>query len=456
MSISNARAMAMRKKQNAKKQNAPKNDPTLSSSASIEEIHDARISRTAIRLVSVGLAAFLIWANFAPVTEIAVGTGEIIPQGLAQNVQHLEGGLVSEILVRDGQYVQRGQPIMRLDDLSARAELAKATTRAEAIRLEIARRSQSAKAPARIFDGALQLRGITNSQFAAGQAEEEFNQAKLKVAQAEVESRRADLTSLSLREEKAIEELRIIERQLVAYEKALKSGAVSRRERDNIARDKIQLESALASVRGQRAAGAAALAQAEASVLELRAGFRQTAEAAIADLEIEAANAQELVTQLRDRLARTTIVAPESGRLLSLVATNPGQVIAPGEQIAQIIPDGQTAIAEVEIPADQIGFISVGMDANVKVLTFDYTRFGSVPAKVSGISASSLKRDPNSDPYFMVQLELERARMSGGSEAREILPGMSVAADVKLGEKTVMNFLLKPLRSLSDRAMTQQ
>ena len=431
-------------------------DPTLASSASIEEIHDARISRSWIRLISLGLLTFLVWASFAPVPEMTSGFGEIVPAEQSQNIQHLEGGQIAEIFVREGDRVAAGQALMRLDDLSARAELAKATSRAEGIRLEIARRSIRSSEPVSVLDGPLRLRGIAGSQQAAALADEALQSAQIEVAQADVEVRRADLSSLAEREAITLQELEIVARQLADFERAIETVGASRSQRDKIARDKLQLENALLGIRTQRAMGTAALEQAEAHVRELSAGFRQAAETAVAELEIQAASAMELVTQLQDRLDRTLIVAPDTGRILGLTANNPGQVIAPGQQIATLIPEGRPTLAEIEIPADQIGFVSVGMEANVKVLTFDYTRFGSIPATVAGISASSLKRDTKTPPVYVVRLALDPASVEQLAAGRPLQPGMSIVADVKLGEKSVMSFLLKPLRSLSDRALTQQ
>jgi len=431
-------------------------DPALSSSASIEEIHDARISRSWIQLISLGLLTFLVWASLAPVPEMTSGYGEVVPADQSQNIQHLEGGQVAEIYVKEGDRVERGQPIMRLEDLSARAELAKATSKAEGIRLEIARRTTGSSETFSVLEGPLRLRGISGSQQAAALADEALQDAQIEVAQADVQLRRADLSSLAEREAFALEELAIVTAQLVAFDQAVDSVGAAKSQRDKIARDKLQLENAVLAIRTQRATGEAALAQAEAHVRELQAGFKQATETAVAELEIQAASAQELVTQMQDRVERTLITAPETGRILGLIANNKGQVIAPGEQIATLIPEGKPTLVEIEIPADQIGFIAVGMDANVKVLTFDYTRFGSIPATVASISASSLKRDAKSAPFYMVKLALDPDSVSRLATDRPLQPGMSVVADVKLGEKSVMSFLLKPLRSLSDRAFTQQ
>lgn len=432
-------------------------DVSLASSISIEENHEAGIARTAIRLVSLALAVFLVWASFAPVTEIATGTGEIVPNGFVQNIQHLEGGIVSELFVREGDHVLKGKPILRMDDLASKAELAKAKARIDGIRLEIARRSpKTGTETVSVFEASLRLSAIAESQQAAALADDKFHAAQLEVALADVETRKAELFSLSKREEKMREELGIVEKMLEDFDRAFRAGAVSRSERDNIAREKIQLEASILNVSGQRAAAETGLSQSRARVEELRAGFRQTAEQAIAELEIEAASTEELVRQLEDRLDRTVIVAPETGRIFGLAASNSGQVISPGEQIAQIIPEGQAVYAEVKIPSDKIGFISQGMDASVKILTFDYTRFGSIPAKVENISASSLKHREEDPSFFNVRLELDRASIANATQDRPIQPGMSVSADIKLGKKTVMNFLLKPLRSLTDHAMSQR
>lgn len=432
-------------------------DHNLASSALIEEIHDTRNARTAIRLVALALLTFIVWAAYAPVTEIAEGHGEIIPAGGIQNVQHFEGGIIAEIFVSEGQTVSKGQPILRLDDISVRAELAKASARSEGIKREIERRGNTeATSFKSVFDGELRLRGIANSQQAAARAESAFQQAQIQVILAERQTRQGELSTLISREEKYREELDILSRQLADFKTAQKIGAISKRELDNIARDKIQLEGILLDVGGQITNRKTALIESDAHLQELRAGFRQNAETAIADLEIEAANVQELISQLVDRLKRTTILAPNSGRLHQFSARNSGQIIGPGEQIAEIIPDGEIAIAEVEIPADQIGFISLGMEANVKVLTYDHTRFGTVPATVTNISASNLKHEANSTSYFLVRVELARNNVGDSAADYKILPGMSIIADVVLGEKTVLDFLLKPLRSLSDRALSEQ
>ncbi|MGV8855168.1 MAG: HlyD family type I secretion periplasmic adaptor subunit [Devosia sp.] len=456
MSISSLSARAWPGRRAAREGQQDGRELAMASSASIEEIHDAGVARSAIRLVSLGLIAFLVWASFAPVPEIATGFGEIVPVEQNQNIQHLEGGIVAQIFVKEGERVERGQPILRLDDLAPKAELAKATSHAEGIRLEIERRAANRQNPVSVLDGPLQLRGPAGTEQPAALADEAFRKAQIEVALAEVEVRKADLSSLAQRQENASGELAIIARQLAAFDNAVKTVGAASNQRDNIAREKIQLENAVLTSGSQRATAQAALLQAQAHVHELQAGFRQAAEAEIADFQVQAASAQELVTQLQDRVDRTLILAPQTGRVLGLVANNPGQVITPGEQIATLIPEGQPTLAEVEIPADQIGFVSLGMAANVKVLTFDYTRFGSMPATVTSISASSLKHDPKSAPYFLVRLALDPASLAHLSLDRPIHSGMSVVGDIKLGEKSVLSFLLKPLRSLSDRALTQQ
>lgn len=432
-------------------------DRTIASSASIEEIHESSVARSTIRLVCLGLVLFLVWASLAQVPEMTTGLGEVLPNQQIQNIQHLEGGQVAEIFVREGERVERGQPILQLDDLSVRAELAKATAQAEGLRLEIARRlTQNGSPDAPVLEGPLRLRGIAGSQDAAAIADRELERAQLQVAYADLDVKKADLVSLAQRQANAESELGIVERQLADFDRAVETIGLARSQRDAIERDKIQIENTLLTIETQRASGLAAVAQAEARITELQATFVQADETEVAQLEIEATSAQELVRQLEDRLGRMLVLAPETGNILSLAVNNRGQVVKPGEQIASIIPAGQPTFVEVRVNADQIGFVHVGLPANVKILTFDYTRFGSIPATISAISASSIKEDPNTPPFYLVRLELDAQAAAHLGADRQIQSGMSVAADIRLGEKSVMSFLLKPLRGITDRALTQQ
>ena len=421
----------------------------------VEEYHDPKVARNAIRFSVVAVLAFFVWAALSPVHELATGTGVILPSGFVQNVHHLEGGIVDEIVVQEGQTIRKHQPLVILDDTNTRAELIKAKARAEGARLSIDRLTTSSVPQAAPQDGELKLRGISDSQHTASLVDDQYRDAQLKVIRAEIQLKKSELTALSPQLAKAKEEQSILAAQLSDYEDALKSGAISRRERDTVARELLQIDARIETITGQQTATRAQILAAQAREDELTARFVKEAASEVAELEIQRVEQLELVTQLADRLSRTVIRAPEDGVVHNLAVRNQGQVVAPGDLVVELVPASRDIFAEVEVPAEKIGFVTAGATASVKILTYDYSRFGSVEGEIYDISPSSFTHQ-DGQRFYRVRIKLESDFVGDMAGDKEILPGMSVTADIKLGQKTVLSYLLKPLRALSDRALTEQ
>lgn len=423
----------------------------------IEEYHDPTAARTAIKIGAIAVVGFLVWAMIAPVHELAIGQGTILPTGFVQRMQHLEGGNVSKIFVQEGQTVAAGTPLIQLDDLSLRAELGKAEARLEFVELALQRQKQissgtSESLTPRDVDRFNQL---LRSQQSASLVDQNFRDAQLDVVLASIDMKLAEAEALKKRVVSIDQEYELVSEQFVAYDRAVKSGAVSRRERDNVLRDKLQLESERATLQGQLQTSQAAVNEAKARAEELKARFRQQAVVEVTDLEVQRAETQELVSQVRDRLSRMIIRAPLEGTVNNLSVRNPGQVVSPGEIIVELVPTGGSVFAEIDIPTDKIGFVHDGMEANVKVLTFDFARFGAIEGKVSDVSPTSIM-DAQGNFAYRVRIALDKTFVGVQSDGREVTPGMAVTAEIKIGDKSVLSYLLKPLRAISDRAFSER
>ena len=430
-------------------------DAPLAYSDLIEEQHSQHFARRAIELSFVAFLAFMVWTAITPVHEITIGEGEILPEGLIQRVQHLEGGIVGRILVQEGVEVNPGDPLLELDNTGVRAEMQRSLARREALRLQIEGERSFVDGREVRFSGDTGLRGLADSHQGAANFKANYRDKQLAVIQSELERSEADLRSLRLRREKAVEELAIVSAQLAEYDQAIESGVISRRERDAIAREQISLEVSLAELDGQIAGAQSSIINAEARQAELEARLRSESLTEIAQLEGELAETEETLVQLQDRLNRTVVRAPVAGQVHNLAAGNTGAVIGPGDLVAEIVPGDTGVFAEVEIPANQVGLISVGLTADIKVLTYDFARFGGVRAEVAHISPSSFLRQEDGSQYFKVRLSLDSAFVGPENQGRRITPGMSIVADIRSGRKSVLAYLLKPLRALSDRALTE-
>ncbi|MFN3227790.1 MAG: HlyD family type I secretion periplasmic adaptor subunit [Hyphomicrobiales bacterium] len=427
-------------------------DP-VSTSMLIEERRHTRVARQTIAGCLVLLVVLIGWASLAPVHEVVSGNGEILPVGLVQPVEHLEGGIVAAVHVEPGDRVSAGDLLVELDSASTREELVRAQTRLEALQLTIERQQNLANGgELRPSVDTMWLR-LHDSQSEAQTSAEQYRDAQLDVLRAERSRLEAELAGVLLEQQSNDEELAIVNQQVAAYERALQSGAVSQRERDGVARDALSLQRERSRLASSADALRASIVQAEARESELVARLRQEALTAVSQLEGERAEAAALVRQFEDRQDRQAIVAPVDGIVNVINVRGPGDVISPADVVLELVPNSQNVFAQVDVPAERIGGIEVGMEASVKVLTYDFTRFGAVDAIVENVSASSVVRE-DGQSVFVVDLRLVDDDVHRNGRG-PLQPGMTVVSDIVTGSRTVLEYLLKPMRVLSDRAMSE-
>ncbi len=434
-------------------------DANLTSGALIDEYHDMRINRLIIMVAAVGFAIFIGLISFTPIHEVSTGTGEILPVGFVQTVEHLEGGRVLKIYAKEGDRVQAGDPIVSLDPVALKAELEKARARLSAVREELALQKWSISEKGLNFTAELTLRGglaEKTTEVTAIAEDDNYRQAQLNVITAAISADEASAEKLLLQQKKEEEKLDLVRDRLTDFQSAFQIGAVSKQELNKIRSEKIDIESNLLQLQTKYQGTLSNIAASKAKYQELRAEFRREAATVIAAKEAEAQELEATVTQLKDRLANQIIRAPSNGVVNRLEIKSQGQVIVPGSLVAEIVPDSGELFAEIKIPGDRVGFISKGMDARMKVLAFDYTRFGAIDTTVSDISATSIRSEQDGALFYRVRLAFKTDHMGSGASHMQLAPGMPVIADIVLQKKSVLSYLLKPLRSISDRAFTEQ
>ena len=251
-----------------------------------------------------------------------------------------------------------------------------------------------------------------------------------------------------------LRETEVIRDRLERSRDAIASGTISRNEAGRIERELLQVERALLTLRANIAAKESELDRTVLRQNELVAQRRRDAAQRLADVESRITNAELSVEDLLERIARADVRATVSGVIMTLNASNPNEVIGAGELIAEIVPENTPVQAEVEIPADRIGNVAIGMEAKVKVLTFDFTRFGQLVGRVSEISPSSFLNDQGVTVY-RVTIDFSEDQNDFRLARDMLTPGLTVTADVLSDSKMVLTYLLKPLRLLRDRAFSE-
>lgn len=343
---------------------------------------------------------------------------------------------------------------MRLDDTALQVTANRLQSRLSAVNFEIQREIAlaSGKADVAALVGA---EGLRASQQAALEVELDYRPSRLAVLDAETGLAEAELSRLLASETTLRQELVLTIRKFDDYDRVHQtSGAISRAARDQSELEKIRLEGDVVAVLENQAAARLKLARAGQARADFLVGLREEALSRAATLEASRAEIKQALTGLVSTIARTVITAPLAGRIQSLSIRNAFQVIGPGELVAEIVPDNAILVAEVEIGAAAVGAIVIGMPANVKILTYDVVRFGGVTSVVHSISPTSAVNE-NGETVFKLILTLGAGSVGGDDAGRMIRPGYSAIADIRTGSKTVLTYLLKPVRVIADKAMTE-
>ncbi len=420
----------------------------------IEERSPPILARLTVFASAFAILGFLVWAAIAPLREIAVGRGEILPDGFVQTVQHLEGGRVAKLLVSEGQRVKAGDPILALDDTTVRSELEHTRARRLAIEGSIARLQDFAEGRTPALPD-LGMRGSVSDQRASLDAQVETRAAQLRAALAEIESRRQASAAAKVKREKLSEELGDVRVSIARREPMLRAGLVRLAEVEALHRDRVRLESELARTNNELASADSAVDQAIARHAEIVARARQDSFLEILKLKVELSEATSVELRLQERLDRLLIRSPVDGLVNQLSARSLGAVIAPGGPVAEIVPYRTAVFAEVEVSPDDVGHIRPGMPVLVKVSAFDFARFGGIPGTVDAVSPTSLKRQ-NAPPVFRVRVRLEAEHVGPTNLNMNVQPGMVVNADIRTGQKTLLSYLMKPVHAAFSTALSER
>jgi adhesin transport system membrane fusion protein len=361
-----------------------------------------------IRISAIVIVIFLLWAAIARVDEIVRSDGEMISSSRPQIVQNLEGGILSELLVHEGQEVEQGQVLAKLQGTEFRTSVDDLQEKIDA--LEVRR---------------LRL-----------EAELEGNDAF--VVPDDLAARAATV----LASEKALLKAR------VGDYLARKDGAMAvlkQAETERSLMEDMLTKNVVSLIEVTRARKSHSDAQLKYNEIVTQAELQRAED--YSDTLKELASVKQALTLANDQLGRTVIVAPMRGIVNSLMVTTIGGVIRPGEELVQIIPVDEELFVEARVRPEDIAHVQPGQDATIKLSAYDYTIFGSLKGKVQVVSADTFKdeRDPKAEPYYRVTATVDLSSLTERQQQIEIRPGMRAQVELHTGSKTFLQYLLKPL-----------
>jgi hemolysin D len=412
-------------------------------------------ARISAWLMLSGLALAILWAFFGKVDVVASAPGKLIPADNVKLVQPAEAGIVRAILVRDGQTVRKGQVLITLDPTVSGAENAQAVSALRTARLDAAR--------ARAILSALDGQGLafvapknTPAEVAATQRALAANElagllAATSGKASDVRAARAARDEALTQAAKLTETLPLIDQQLAAYEDLLKKGYAAklkvielRRQRMSTARDR---DAAWETARRMEAQ----LAGAGSTSVQARAEARAKVLDNLAKAQAEIALRTEELVKSRRRTSLQRLVAPVDGTVAQLAVHTIGGVVEAAKPLMVIVPRGGSLVAEVKLLNRDAGFVRAGQNVALKLEAFPFTRHGTVPGWVEGISTDAVA-DEKLGLVYIAQVILDRATIDRGDRIVPLTPGMAVTADIRTGRRSIMSYLVSPIDETAQEA----
>lgn len=441
----------------------------ISSATLLEESSHLKLIMQGIVVFAMLIIALIIWAAFSDVQETAITFGEVIPKGKIQVIQHLEGGIISNVYVNNGDEVRKGQILIKMSPASTQAELSQLQSREITLvidkeRLEAFVKDHGVDLP-KWSDAVIKSKynTVQNHSEIAKLLEEEKShlEAQYKSYQ---DQESILMTALQKNKEQKHElenQMKVLDRHIKLlteefdmYHKLKQQNYVSHRDYLVVVRE-------LNKAKGERVRLDSQYEQIQDDIKE--SGFKlqelnsSTKEKALKELGLindKLLESRHKIEKIEERLNRLVIKAPISG-IIKGIAVFPGNVVQPGGQLVEVVPINTEMLVESRINPRDIGFVKVGDQVKVKILTYDFARYGSIKGKLINISAATYNDEENK-PYYRATIKLDKQYIGANGAEKKLKPGMTVQADIVTGEKTILQYLLKPIHRAGDAAFSER
>jgi adhesin transport system membrane fusion protein len=387
------------------------------------------------------------WAWLAPLDVVATADGEVIPATQVKSIQHLEGGIVREILVREGQKVEKNQPLVVLEPTAGEADVQELRVRVNSLRAEIARleaEGAGAEAPAFPADLAAKEPALVAGAIETFRSRRARLESMLAQAREQIVQREQEIKEIGSRVETDRAALKYSREQIKISEELLKDDLTNRMLHLNLLKEE-------AALRGRIEENSAAKRRIEAALVEARArldGVQRSADTEIAELLAEKRRSlDELLNRERkfaDSLDRTVLRAPADGVIKTMYVATVGGVVRAGGTVADLVPAGDVLVVEAKLPVQDVGHVRPGQIATLKLASAEAVRFGNLEGKVVNVSPDALTT-AQGETFYKVRIETERDYFQQRALRYDLVPGVRVACSILTGRRTVLEYLLDPL-----------
>lgn len=438
----------------------------LMMSERLEEAGSSRLVLGSILSLSVVFIVLIIWAGIVQVDEVATGTGEIVPYESIKPIQHLEGGIVFSVYVKDGSVVSKGDKLFELSPEPDTSDLKRLKKRHNSLEIEIFRLQAmlneaeigqdeifSAITYKEVTEPSLLRLQLSNAQMLHQQNAQrrEYNRAQLA---SRLEQEKTNLKNIEKQIFHITERKKLLDDEVAIFNALAAQKATSKINLLNT-QDRLQeVVGDLLTIVREKTTIESTILDLENQLKTLEYNQENQALEELNDATAELLEVREQISRAQVRVDRLLVRAPVEGVVKGL-SMSPGDVIAPAEILFEIVPLTKHMMAEIRITTEDIGHVEVGDKVHVKVSTYDFATYGQIGGTLISISPSTFLDEEN-NPYYKSVIELEKNYLGDNPEINQIFPGMTVIADVKTGKKSLLRYMLKPINRTFYDAFTER
>lgn len=399
----------------------------------------------------------IYWMYVSQIEEITRGTGKVIPSSQLQVVQNLEGGILAETLVREGEVVTKGQLLMRLDETRFSAPYQESRLKylsllAKSARLRAENEGGSMQVPEEVVKERPEIAAREQQLFVARKnklittiaiLEEQEIQRKQELAELEDKLRELDRT------------YKLLKKEIDMTKPLVAQGAVSEVEILRLDREASTMQGEMSGIRQSIPRTKSKITEARKVIDEERMNFANTAKKELNEVQVELEGLSASATALADRLDRTSVRSPVHGTVKQILVNTVGGVVQPGMDLIAIVPLEDSLLVETQIKPSDIAFLRPQQHAIVKFTAYDFTIYGGLEAELELISADSMT-DEKGDSYYLVRVRTRKNYLESRNGHLPIIPGMVATVDIITGKKTILSYLLKPVLRAREMALRER
>ncbi len=406
-----------------------------------------RVVRVTLWAIFAFFIAMILWASLASIDEVTRGEGRAIPSSRLQKVQNLEGGIVAEVFVHEGEVVKAGTPLLRLDDTQFRSNAGET----QADRLALQARIQ--RLTAQLNDASTltpapeivqQAPDIANGEMELFASVNKRIQSELAGLNEQLVQKKQELLDFQGKASQYRRSLGLQQQEVSMSEPLVAKGAISKVEVLRLRRGVVETQGQLDSVTLAIPRAEAAIKEIESKVSETRGRYRSEALGQLNEARTDLSKIEASGKAITDRVNRTLVTSPVRGVVQQLLVNTIGGVIQPGNDLVEIVPLDDKLLVEAKIRPQDIAFLRPGQEATVKFTAYDYTIYGGLKGTLEQISPDTVT-DKDGKSFYIIRLRTDKNHLGTDEKPLLIIPGMVASVDIITGKKTVMAYLLKPI-----------